>query len=248
MVQHVQTERECQLYGNKNKENIALQKGEIRTEFLENGKLLALQWKDKRLITMLSSIHDSSMVTKTRRTRASASGRENIQKPFMVDQYNTYMGGVDKSDQYLSYYGFDHRMVKWYKRAVFHLLDLAIVNAYIMYKLSVQSGKHMSHVQFRIKLATELLTRSGIVLNSSCSGSHDIPLPPNARLQERHFIEKIPQRPNGKPSQHECVVCSFKKGNGRKTSTYQCKQCMVTLCVVPCFELYHTRVDPTRYL
>ena len=52
-------------------------------------------------------------------------------------------GGVDKSDQYLSYYGFDHRMVKWYKRAVFHPLDLAIVNAYIMYKLSVQSGKHM---------------------------------------------------------------------------------------------------------
>ena len=58
------------------KHSNSLQKSEIRTEFLKNGKLLALQWEDKRLITMLSSIHDSSMVTKTRRTRASASGRE----------------------------------------------------------------------------------------------------------------------------------------------------------------------------
>ena len=39
-----------------------LKKGMVRTENLENG-VLALQWKDKRLITILSTVHDSSMVT-----------------------------------------------------------------------------------------------------------------------------------------------------------------------------------------
>ena len=221
-----------------------MKKGEVRTDNLENG-VLALQWKDKRLITILSTVHDSSMVTKTRRTRLSSTGRENVEKPLMVDRYNTFMGGVDKSDQLLSYYGFNHRTVKWYKRATFHLIDLAIVNAYILYQMSTQTEKHMSHVQFRIKLATQMLTRAGIDLTSTVSSPR---LPPHARLHERHFLAKLPPRSSGKPSQYECIVCSHKKHNGRKTTTYHCKQCKVALCVVPCFELYHTYVDPTRYL
>ena len=32
----------------------------------------------------------------------------------MVDRYNTFMNGVDKSDQLLSYYSFNYRTVKWY--------------------------------------------------------------------------------------------------------------------------------------
>ena len=44
-----------------------LKKGNIRTENLQNG-VLALQWKDKRLITILNTVHDRSIVTKTHRT------------------------------------------------------------------------------------------------------------------------------------------------------------------------------------
>ncbi len=42
------------------------------------------------------------------------------------------MGGVNKSDQLLSFYGFSHWTVKWWRRAFFHLFDMAIVNAYIL--------------------------------------------------------------------------------------------------------------------
>lgn len=45
----------------------------------------------------------------------------------MVDQYNCYMVGVDKSNQLLSY--FCHCTVKWWKKGFFHLLDMAVVNA-----------------------------------------------------------------------------------------------------------------------
>ena len=44
-----------------------LKKEKIRTENLEND-VVALQWKDKWLITILSTVHDSSIVTKTHRT------------------------------------------------------------------------------------------------------------------------------------------------------------------------------------
>ena len=70
--------------------------------------------------------------------------------------HGTYMGGVDKSDQLLSYYGFSHRMVKWWKRAAFHSLDMAVVNAYIVYKTFAHLKK-LTHEQFRIELAKEML-------------------------------------------------------------------------------------------
>jgi len=67
------------------------------------------------------------------------------------------MGGVDKGDQLMSYYGFSHRTVKWWRRAFFHLFENAIVNAYILYRLSTQPGHMLDHKQFRIELAKQLL-------------------------------------------------------------------------------------------
>ena len=84
------------------KNKVIMNKGEVRTENLGNG-LLALQWKDKRIITMLSTIHYDKMVSKSRRSRSSTTGKENVQKPVMVDAYNNNMGGVDKSDLLLAY-------------------------------------------------------------------------------------------------------------------------------------------------
>lgn len=46
---------------------------------------------------MLSTYHDTSMVTKTRRSRAAVGGVENIEKPQVVEDYNQNMAGVDKS-------------------------------------------------------------------------------------------------------------------------------------------------------
>ena len=59
--------------------------------------VLTLKWKDKRDVIMLSTYHDSSMITKSRRSRAAERGVEDIQKPKVVEDYNQNMGGVDKS-------------------------------------------------------------------------------------------------------------------------------------------------------
>ena len=59
--------------------------------------VLALKWHDKRDVTMLSTYHDSNMVRKSRRSKASEGGMEEIQKPVVVEDYNQHMGGVDRS-------------------------------------------------------------------------------------------------------------------------------------------------------
>ena len=87
--------------------------GEVTSAEVEKG-MLALKWVDKRPVrpvNMLSTIHDDFRMTNCRKSRFAPGGVEDIEKPPMV-KYNTYMGNVDKGDQLMSYYGFDHRTVK----------------------------------------------------------------------------------------------------------------------------------------
>ena len=45
---------------------------------------------------MLSSVHNDETKTKVQRTRWVEGGQEEVRQPVMVEQYNNYMGGVDK--------------------------------------------------------------------------------------------------------------------------------------------------------
>jgi len=156
------------------------------------------------------------------------------------------MGGVDTADQLLSYYGFSHRTVRWWRRAFLFLLDMAAVNSYILYTIQHPDKKRrLTHEQYRIQLATDLLTAAGVRLPSH--GRRSVSQPA-ARLTERHFPTTIGRNEVGRPIQQDCTVCSHRRGRGRKTTTYKCRECNLPMCVVPCFELHHTKRDPQRYL
>ena len=53
----------------------------------------------------------------------------------MIIDYNNYMGGVDLTDQYLSYYSMTTRQtLKWWKKVFWRLLDITIVNSWILFR------------------------------------------------------------------------------------------------------------------
>ena len=78
-----------------------LRKGE--TVSSSDDGILAMKWRDKRDVTMLSTYHYDNMVTKSRRSRAAEGGVEDTEKPQVVEDYNQHMGGVDQSEQTLYY-------------------------------------------------------------------------------------------------------------------------------------------------
>ena len=50
---------------------------------------------------MISTIHDATIVNKGRKDRKT---NMDVKKPYAVVQYNKFMKGTDRTDQYLSFY------------------------------------------------------------------------------------------------------------------------------------------------
>ena len=193
---------------------------------------LALKWRD---VLMLSTYHDSAMVTKSRRSRRAVGVVEDIEKPQVVEDYNQNMGGVDKSkssdmnihddfsgDQLVLYYVFSHRSVKWWKRVFFHLLDLSLVNSHILYKAATSS--RITQLDFRVAVAKSL--QEGL---ERPRHRHHEPAPElHIRLTERAFPEHIP---GGKRA--DCKVCSVRDIGERHQTAYRYKLCYTPLCLYP---------------
>ena len=79
-------------------EGIHLKKGQ--SEFWRKGDMMVQVWKDKRLVRMISMIHDVTIVNTGRKDRKI---NMEIKMTYAVDQYNKFTKGVDRADQYLTY-------------------------------------------------------------------------------------------------------------------------------------------------
>ena len=73
-----------------------LAKGNVG-EYEEGRCVLSLKWKDKRDVLLLSTYHDDTMVGKSRWSRRAVGGIEQVNKLKVVEEYNQFMGGVDRS-------------------------------------------------------------------------------------------------------------------------------------------------------
>ena len=83
--------------------------------------------------------------------------------PNTVSIYSRLMKGVDLSNQIISYYELNRKTIKWWKRIFFHLLDIAIVNSFIIYKKFVNSN--ITQKQFRLELVNTIQYLENINLN-----------------------------------------------------------------------------------
>jgi hypothetical protein len=111
--------------------------------------LLAIKWKDTRDVFFPTSAHEDEIVE-----APSSRGT-----PTTMLDYNKYKTGVDRSDQMLSYYSFERKTIKWWKRVFFHLFDLAIVNAHILHTKT--NKKKLPLEIFYEKVAEGLLASGG---------------------------------------------------------------------------------------
>ena len=214
-------------------------KGE--TVVMSNGPLVILKHTDKRPVTMCSTIHKGIHVDTGKVTRHT---QQPIIKPDAIIAYNKFLGCVDHSDQLLQYSAMRRRTLKWYKKVTFHLFYLCNVQAHIVYKLQILSSVQLSPI------VTAGRPRSNPVellrLNNDLN---------------MHTLDQIKGNGKKKHIARSCVVCCpaerkmfqvrnmcVPKRPGRE-STNECTGCKKTLCVTPCYKIYHTYMDTyTAYM
>ena len=102
-----------------------LKRGDIHVK--TRADLTAVLWRDKRDICMLTNIHNAPV-----EDNFCSEGGKAIKQQILMD-CNHRMGFVDKSDRMANSYSISWRTFKWTKKLFFHLLDLAILNSYILH-------------------------------------------------------------------------------------------------------------------
>ena len=57
-----------------------------------------------------------------------------VPQPGVIANYNKFMNAVDRSDQILGTNNVHRKCVRWWKTLFFHLIDIAVVNSYILFQ------------------------------------------------------------------------------------------------------------------
>jgi len=196
-------------------------------------KVYVSKWKDKRDVLCITTKYQPKMLVSKNKY-----GQEKL-KPIEIAKYNEFMSGVDRADQMISYYSCPRKSAKWYKKVIFHLLDVAVWNSFFLYK------QHFDCSDLRFKVYRDLLIKDLIKIPKNTTSTEFFQLKKNSRkssrgddLREGHFEEPIPLPPNFKRQKKfkNCAQC-YKQKN-RKQTSIQCQKCKVPLCPL-CFKEYH---------
>ena len=209
-----------------------------------NGKVMVMAWKDKRIVKAITTKHDNSLVTIRRRKKGGHGAMEEVQKPACIIDYNEHMSGVDHVDQMISYYPCTRKTLKWTKKVFFYLMELCVHNSHVLYKTNL-AITHSKLYDFQKKLIRKMCKQSSEQEKSSYDDDASPPKTPRinpiSRLHggfKAHHISTFPPTECKKYPQRMCRLCS--KNGIRKDTRYYCKECKVPLCNVSCFGKCHS--------
>ena len=104
--------------------------------FRQSSNVIHCTWKDKKTVHLLSTIPEDLEIGRVeRRLRSEGQWQtKNFTQPKLIKLYNSNMGGVDLGDQRIATCS---RLMKgniWYYKIFFHMLEVAVLNAHIMYQ------------------------------------------------------------------------------------------------------------------
>lgn len=209
-------------------------------------------WKDNKVVNLMSTFVGSQPVESISRFTKKTKTREGIACPKIVKAYNQHMGGVDLMDSHFGRHKIAIKSKKWYFRLFYHLVDMAVINAWIVQKkvLTIKNMKKeiVTLGDFR-EILSETLCKMGI--NETMPKKRGRP----SNIFETSFKK---QSPNSNIPPSEIIfdktdhwqlwdtnrrTCKVK--NCKKLSYTKCTKCNVHLCYSKkndCFRRFHNPV------
>ena len=210
---------------------------------------LALQWVDNKVVSMLTTIdnaNDQVQVSRKSKT-AGVWSTKVVPQPKTISNYNKYINAVDRSDQILATNNVLRKCMRWWKTLFFHLIDIAVVNSFILFKEhqakfpdneALRRSPDYSLAQFREELVRQLCDFPEYDVPPVHGTAKPAP-PPPGEFETVHI-------PVFSKEKKRCVVCYKKtKADNRVYSFCRAPQCKKSYMHVTgdknCFAEFHTR-------
>ena len=198
--------------------------------------IFACSWLDNKPVYFLSSGVCTKKTAIRRKLKNGASTQ--VPCPEFIDSYNQYMSGVDTHDQLrLQRYSVQRslRLAKYYKMLFLGLVDMGLVNAYIVHREYCKSKglKPLTHGNFRVALHEQLLELTPPQLSDSrprnVAGECVIQSPGYTATVTNHtIVASNDKKPSGGTRFRVCKVCSLLRQNPTDsipTTKWYCKEC-----------------------
>ncbi|MCL4124285.1 UNVERIFIED_CONTAM: hypothetical protein GTU68_017635, partial [Idotea baltica] len=101
---------------------------------IDDVRIRAVKWHDSRAVILVSTFASAEPLIDCQRYEKRRKENVTIPKPNIVDQYNSFMGGVELLHQLIALYRIQVSSKKYYHKFFFHFIDMAVVNSWLLYR------------------------------------------------------------------------------------------------------------------
>lgn len=210
-------------------------------------------WKDNKAVTLLSTFVGKMPLSDIKRYDRKKKQSCAIECPHVIKEYNKHMGGVDLMDSLIGRYKIQMRTKKWYFRLFYHLLDMALVNSWLLYKKVSAIKRHKNILrlaEFRAEVAYCLCnsSTSGECVSRRGRPSNEVENLLQVKKKRSATTAFVPPRDVRKDSYahwpvYNSVRQRCKLPECKSFSYIKCSKCGVNLCLNKnnnCFLKFHT--------
>ncbi|XP_039530915.1 piggyBac transposable element-derived protein 4-like [Pimephales promelas] len=213
--------------------------------WIRDDELLFVEWKDSQQVQMCSTFHKAyEGDTVQRKVKGDAQPTHvEVPIPAVVLDYNRNVRTVDPSIFVTGHYRVLHKPKKWYQCVFYHLLDIAVENAFILYVLVSKRKKQkaLTRIAFLEKLVLELTEMDDDEDRSdSTPGPSSASPPATSSASPESSVAEGSHNPkyfisDSTVGRRKCKLCHQK-------TPIMCATCEVPLCFQPkrdCFNNWH---------
>ncbi|KAK3910294.1 PiggyBac transposable element-derived protein 3 [Frankliniella fusca] len=230
-------------------------RGYVESQVSKTG-VVVMKWLDNKVVSLAGTRAGVQPLGAVLRWDKASKSRVLINIPRAILTYNSSMGGVDLSDQYRTMLSTPTRAKRWYFPLFGFTLDLAMCNAYLLYKrdcgLLGVKAKFQNLKDFRLSVSNALMapsqrSRGRPSLRRPLS-QHEVRRPILPRPVDAIRTDGYNHWIVSDNKQHRCRFCSA-------LTRCKCSKCEVYLCFVVskdaescrnCFTQFHIQKNIVR--
>ncbi|KAJ8353120.1 hypothetical protein SKAU_G00206870 [Synaphobranchus kaupii] len=216
-------------------------RGSVDCRVEKDDSMAIVKWYDNKSVTLISSYCAIEPEDQARRWSKSDKVYVQVNRPHIVKEYNTFMGGIDLLDACVARYKYHMRSRRWYLYLFWQTIMLGLVNAWMVYRrdcglLGVQNP--LKQRKFQAEVATSLIFVNAKRGRPLLDASPPLAPPKRIRVGVPNDVrtDQFAHWPVRCEKRGRCKACTVNAIN------ILCEKCGVRLCFTAdrnCFKLYH---------